>query len=200
MSSLHSSTSLALKAILKTAINSRVVRITLLILPLVLLLVLLSRPSLKQYSAGGLTFKYPTQYVEQPGSSASSEGETRLASFSKQKPQSYISLAKTPSAKTAAHSLKISELDLIERNAKQRFRAEYKDYEKLAEERVKLSGYDAELLTFSYSGNDGKTKIFVKYIIVISSDAITYITIQSTDRQVLEQDARIITQSFKFTN
>jgi hypothetical protein len=147
------------------------------------------------FRSDDITFQYPNGYIRDTSLDKNTDEGERIVTLTRDEPAGYISVNKAGNAEEAANTLKISQLDYLEKNAELKMSTAYKGYERLAIERDKLDSYDSQTITFSYTGGDDKTKIFMNYIMVPVRENILYISIQSTDKSQLEKDTKVVTES-----
>lgn len=155
--------------------------------------------SLKMFTSDDVSFRYAAAYNPRVARPAPAEDSQNVVTLTRDNPSGYISVDKAASAKTAADLLKVSQLEFLEKNAELKFKTAYKDYKRSSLERLSLAGYDAEVITFSYIGNDSKTTVYTKYIVIPTNEAIYYINAQSPDRSQLDEDAAAVMDSIKIT-
>ena len=154
--------------------------------------------SLKEFDSPALSFKYPKEYKEQPIQKQNKNQAETLAELRTENSESMIVFAKEEAAIKGANLLKINFLDFLERNAEKKFPIVYKNYQKQKTERIRISGHEATLMSFSYTGRDDETKVYVNlFIFPLTNDAY-YLTIQSTDKSKLDSDTKIIQPTIKF--
>lgn len=169
------------------------------VVPLLVLASLISSTTATvTFEKDGVSFEYPRSYKRYPNQNDDpTDTSTSLLNARREKPMSTITVNVATDAKRAANALKISQLDYLEDTADKKLKLSYKGYEKQASERTTLSGYDTSVYSFSYVGNDDKTKITVKYTMIIANGKIYYITVQSVDREAMRNDYRILTESLR---
>ena len=144
--------------------------------------------TLAEFNSPRISFKYPKYYQEQPKLDPVKNQAKNLIKLKSEGPVSFIILAEEKNAIRGANLLKTNFLDFLERNAERKFPIVYDDYQKQKTERIKISGRDASLMSFSYTGDDNKTTVYVNlFIIPLDNDAY-YLTIQSPDESKLDSD------------
>lgn len=157
----------------------------------------LFKPTL-QFSSDHLTFRYPKSYKQQQVKvKTNDDGSSNLFTAIRRNPLSTISVHKGSTIEQAAAVLKMSQIDILEKNAEQKFKVTYAQYTKDSIERQKIDGYDSMVLTFHYKGNDKKTNVYMKYVSVVTNTAIYYVTTQSTTQQATSDDLRVIVESIQ---
>ncbi|OGY26164.1 MAG: hypothetical protein A2Z11_03145 [Candidatus Woykebacteria bacterium RBG_16_43_9] len=145
--------------------------------------------SLEEFSAGSISFKYPKEYEGQPVPKPKINQAKTLVKLKAEDPLSYIELAVEEGAIKGANVTKTNFLDFLEKNAGMSLPRVYKDYKELHSGRIKISGRDAAAISFSYTGADSKTKIYMKFFIIPFENDAYYLTIQSVDKSKFEKDA-----------
>lgn len=165
---------------------------------LVLASLVVSTTATVTFAKDGVSFEYPRDYKRYPNQNSNPEDtSTSLLNASREKPMSTITVNVAADARKAANALKISQLDYLEDTADKKLKLSYQGYKKQVSERTSLSGYDASVYSFSYIGNDGKTKINVKYTMVIANGKIYYVTVQSVDEKAMRNDYQTIAESLR---
>ena len=61
-----------------------------------------------------------------------------------------------------------------------------------------ISGHEATLMSFSYTGRDDETKVYVNLFIIPFTNDAYYLTIQSVDKPKLDNDTKVIQPTIKF--
>jgi hypothetical protein len=145
--------------------------------------------SLKEFRAGPVAFKYPRGYIEQPLAKPELNQAVMLLKLKLEKPSALIVFVKESDAAKGANILKTDFLDFLEKNAERVFPSIYPGYQKLKTERVEVSGRRASVISFSYTGTDKKTVVYIDFLIIPLNPDAYYLTIQSPDREKLDADA-----------
>ena len=145
--------------------------------------------SLEEFGAGSISFKYPKEYEGQPVPKPKINQAKTLVKLKVKDPLSYIELAVEEGAIRGANITKTNFLDFLEKNAGMSLPRVYKNYKELGSERIKISGRDAAVISFSYTGADSKTKIYMKFFIIPFENDAYYLTIQSVNKSKFEKDA-----------
>ena len=180
--------------------NQKVLAIVLVVVLFLFAFLLLyqKNSSLKEFDSPALSFKYPKEYKEQPIPKQNKNQAKPLAELRTENSESMIVFAKEEAAIKGANLLKINFLDFLERNAEKKFPIVYRGYKKQKIERIMISGHEATLMSFSYTGRDDETKVYVNLFIIPFTNDAYYLTIQSTNKAKLDHDTRIIQPTIKF--
>ena len=144
-----------------------------------------------------ISFKYPKEYTEQSKPAPKQNQAETLIKLKLDEPLSLIEFAQEKGAIKGANITKTPFLDFLEGNAERGLPRVYKDYKKIKGERIKISGYDASFIQFSYTGQDKKTTLYLNFFIIPLGNDGYYLTIQSTDKTRLEADTKKIRGTLK---
>lgn len=144
--------------------------------------------TLAEFNSPRISFKYPKYYQEQPKLDPAKNQAKNLIKLKSVDPVSFIILAEEKNAIRGANLLKTNFLDFLERNAERKFPIVYDDYQKQKTERIKISERDASFMSFSYTGTDNKTTVYVNFFIIPLNNDAYYLTIQSPDESRLDSD------------
>ena len=180
--------------------NQKLLTIVLVVLLFLLAFLVLYQKnnSLKEFDSPTISFIYPKGYKEQPKPQPGKNQAKTLAELHTENSESIIVFAKEEAAIKGANLLKVNFLSFLESNAEKKFPIVYKNYQKQKTERIRISGHEATLVSFSYTGRDDETKVYVNlFIFPLTNDAY-YLTIQSTDKAKLDTDTKIIQPTIKF--
>src|SRR3989337_2998503 len=140
--------------------NQKVLAIVLVVVLFLFAFLLLyqKNSSLKEFDSPALSFKYPKEYKEQPIQKQNKNQAETLVDLRTEDAKSIILLAKEEQAAKGANLLKMNFLDFLERNAEKKFPIVYRGYKKQKIERIRISGHEATLMSFSYTGTEDETK------------------------------------------
>ncbi|MBI2984980.1 MAG: hypothetical protein HYY50_05155 [Candidatus Kerfeldbacteria bacterium] len=142
---------------------------------------------LKEFSSPHVSFRYPVRYAEEPRPSRPGEADI-LIRLKSSEPESLIMLAEEKKAIKGARVTRTAFLDFLERNAERQFQLSYRGYRKTKSERITISGREASLTEFRYTGKDGKTTAHTSFLIITREPDAYYLTIQSTDSLRVKED------------
>lgn len=148
--------------------------------------------SLQEFKSETISFKYPKKYLEQPKSAPAQNQAETLMKLKMDQPLSFIEFAKEPGAIKGANITRTPFLDFLEGNAERGLPLVYQDYKKIKVERIQISGHDASLVQFSYTGTDKKTTVYSNFFIMPVRNDGYYLTIQSVDKDRLDSDTKKI--------
>src|SRR3990167_1582666 len=157
-----------------------------------------SSTNLQQYNNPPISFKYPKDYHPQT-KVKSAIHSTQQIKLGVQNPLSIIELNKETGAIIAANATKSPFLDMLEKNAGRTLPLTYPNYNKISSERIKISGRDAALFKFSYTGKDKQTLLYVSFFIIPSGNDAYYLYVQSTDKGRWQNDSKKIQSSLKLS-
>lgn len=147
--------------------------------------------ALKPFSSSRISFRYPVAYGEEPRPQQPDEA-TILIRLKRPEPESLVMLAEEKNAAKGARITRTNLLDYLERNAERQFSQVYDHYQKIRTERMTISGRPASLISFHYTGQDGRTTAFMYFIIIPLDPDAFFLTIQSTDESRARADAERI--------
>ena len=153
--------------------------------------------SLEKFESEKVSFKYPKEYVEQEKPAPAQNQAETLIKLKVNEPLSLIEFAKEQGAIKGANITKTPFLDFLEGNAERGLPRVYKDYKKIKGERIKISGHDASIIAFSYTGQDKKTTLYLNFFIIPVGNDGYYLTIQSVDQGRLNTDTKKIQPTIK---
>jgi hypothetical protein len=143
-----------------------------------------------------ISFSYPSDYKSQAVLPAEKHSKNLLRLVINQ-PISIIDLNKETGAIIGANITKAPFLDYISANAERNFSRAYSSYQKGSSERLQLSGQSVAHITFSYTGKDNKTRLFMHSYLITSGNDAYYLYVQSTDKKRADSDAKKIQKSLK---
>lgn len=158
---------------------------------------LLATQGNKKFDSDEITFSYPVAYKSFDPPKDSQKNLVNIALLYAKNPDRLLRASKETNAKLGADLTHANFLDYLENNAEKSFPSRYPGFQKISTERTKISSRDASILSFSYIGGDGKTPIFVRYLIITADSNALYIYVQSSDEKSVKSDSAEIQKTLK---